>query len=211
MSPDAAAPADLQMNTIGPFLDLMRSPVSGAPLRLADRKLASDRGESFPIDQSGVALFVETAISSDAKVQQAHYDRIADAYVTNLGEWRIGQAYGMRSFAHFGITAATSSDAPVVPINALAGLQTMVTRHDILGRPCNPAEAVPLEDALRAYTVNGAYASFEEGRKGMLRPGMLGDVTVFETDLFAVSPDELANVAVDYTFVEGDVAYQRAW
>jgi ubiquinone/menaquinone biosynthesis C-methylase UbiE len=85
MSPDAAAPADLKMNTIGPFLDLMRSPVSGAPLRLADRKLASDSGENFPIDESGVALFVETAISSDARVQQAHYDRIADAYVTNLG------------------------------------------------------------------------------------------------------------------------------
>jgi predicted amidohydrolase YtcJ len=133
-----------------------------------------------------------------------------DAYVANLGEWRIGQAYGMRSFARFGITAAASSDAPVVPINALAGLQTMVTRRDILGRACNPAEAVPLEDALRAYTVNGAYASFEERSKGMLRPGMLGDVAVFETDIFAVDPDELATVRVDYTIVEGDVAYERA-
>lgn len=133
-----------------------------------------------------------------------------DAYVANLGEWRIGQAYGMRSYARFGITAAASSDAPVVPINALAGLQTMVTRHDILGRPCNPEEAVTLEDALRAYTVNGAYASFEEGSKGTLRPGMLGDVTVFATDLFAVQPDDLANVGIAFTIVEGDVAYQRA-
>ena len=109
-----------------------------------------------------------------------------DAYVNNLGEWRIGQAYGMRSFARFGITAAASSDAPVVPVNALAGVQTMVTRRDILGRPCNPEEAISLEDALRAYTVNGAFASFEEGIKGTLRPGMLGDVTIFETDLFSV-------------------------
>jgi predicted amidohydrolase YtcJ len=133
-----------------------------------------------------------------------------DAYIANLGEWRIGQAYGMRSFARFGITAAASSDAPVVPINALAGLQTMVTRHDILGRVCNPAEAVPLEDALRAYTVNGAYASFEESSKGILRPGMYGDVAVFETDIFAVAPDELASVQVDYTIVAGNVAYERA-
>jgi predicted amidohydrolase YtcJ len=132
-----------------------------------------------------------------------------DAYITNLGEWRIGQAYGMRSFARFGITAAASSDAPVVPVNALAGLQTMVTRRDILGRSCNPEEAVPLEDALRAYTVNGAYASFEEERKGMLRPGMLGDVTVFATDLFAVDPDDLATLDIDYTIVEGNVAYER--
>jgi predicted amidohydrolase YtcJ len=133
-----------------------------------------------------------------------------DAYVNNLGEWRIGQAYGMRSFARLGITAAASSDAPVVPVNALAGVQTMVTRRDILGRPCNPEEAISLEDALRAYTVNGAYASFEEGMKGMLRPGMLGDVTVFETDLFAVDPDELAAVRVDCTIAGGEVVYERA-
>jgi predicted amidohydrolase YtcJ len=132
-----------------------------------------------------------------------------DAYVNNLGEWRIGQAYGMRSFARFGIIAAASSDAPVVPVNALAGLQTMVTRRDILGRPCNPEEAVSLEDALRAYTVNGAFASFEEGIKGSLRPGMLGDVTIFETDLYPVDPDDLATTRVDYTVIAGAVAYER--
>jgi predicted amidohydrolase YtcJ len=132
-----------------------------------------------------------------------------DAYVNNLGEWRIGQAYGMRSFARFGIIAAASSDAPVVPVDTLAGVQTMVTRRDILGRPCNPEEAVPLEDALRAYTVNGAYASSEEEIKGTLRPGLLGDVTVFETDLFAVDPVDLAAVRVDCTIVEGEVVYER--
>jgi predicted amidohydrolase YtcJ len=132
-----------------------------------------------------------------------------DAYVNNLGEWRIGQAYGFRSYERFGITAAASSDAPVVPVNALAGVQTMATRRDILGRPCNPEEAIPLADALRAYTVNGAYASFEEANKGMLRPGMLGDVTVFETDLFAVDPNNLATVQVDYTIAEGNVVYER--
>lgn len=132
-----------------------------------------------------------------------------DAYVNNLGEWRIGQAYGFRSYERFGITAAASSDAPVVPVNALAGLQTMVTRRDILGRPCNPEEAIPLADALRAYTVNGAYASFEEQSKGTLRPGLLGDVTVFETDLFTVDPNDLATIQVDYTIAEGQVVYER--
>lgn len=133
-----------------------------------------------------------------------------DAYVNNLGEWRIGQAYGMRSFARFGIAAAASSDAPVVPVNALAGVQTMVTRHDILGRPVNPAESISLEDALRAYTVNGAYASFEEGSKGTLRPGMLGDVAVFEADLTQVDPNALAEVAVAHTVAEGNVVYSAA-
>ena len=131
-----------------------------------------------------------------------------DAYVANLGEWRIGQAYGMGSFARFGITAAASSDAPVVPVSALAGVQTMVTRRDILGRPCNPEEAIPLADALRAYTVNGAYASFEERIKGMLRPGLLGDVTIFAADLSGVAPDALAEVPIAYTIAGGNVVYE---
>jgi predicted amidohydrolase YtcJ len=66
-----------------------------------------------------------------------------------------------------------------------------------------------LEDALRGYTVNGAFASFEEGIKGTLRPGTLGDVTIFETDLFSVAPDDLATTRVDYTVTEGEVAYER--
>jgi predicted amidohydrolase YtcJ len=66
-----------------------------------------------------------------------------------------------------------------------------------------------LDNALRAYAVNGAYASFEEQRKGTLRPGLLGDVTVFETDLFAVDPNNLAKINVDYTISEGKVVYER--
>ncbi|MFT4038965.1 MAG: amidohydrolase [Thermomicrobiales bacterium] len=133
-----------------------------------------------------------------------------DAYVNNLGEWRIGQAYGFASYARFGIIAAASSDAPVVPVNALAGIQTMMTRHDILGRPVNPAEAISMEDALRAYTVNGAYASFEEGIKGTLKPGLLGDVTIFAEDLTQVDADALAGVAVAHTIAEGEVVYSAA-
>ena len=72
------------------------------------------------------------------------------------------------------------------------------------------AEQLPLDDALRAYTVNGAYASFEEGIKGTLAPGMLGDVTVFETDLCSVAPEEIGAVRIDYTIAEGTIAHARA-
>ncbi len=132
-----------------------------------------------------------------------------DAYVDALGEERPRHAYGLASFARQGIVAAASSDAPVVPIDPLAGLQTMVTRKDVDGRPVWPDEAVPLAEAIRAYTANAAYASFEEGIKGTLASGLLGDVTVFETDLAAVPPDELAQVKVDLTILEGEVVFHR--
>ena len=70
-------------------------------------------------------------------------------------------------------------------------------------------EAVGLDEALRAYTVNGAYASHEDHLKGSLVPGMLGDVTVFETDLDAVPATEIGQVRVDHTIIAGTIVYSR--
>lgn len=132
-----------------------------------------------------------------------------DAYVQNLGMDRIRYAYGMATYARHGVVAAASTDAPVVPTSATIGLQTMMTRRDVNGEAVWPEEAVDLDAALRAYIVNGAYASFEEGIKGALKPGMVGDVTVFETDLRSVAPDDIGAVRIDYTIADGNVAYER--
>jgi predicted amidohydrolase YtcJ len=132
-----------------------------------------------------------------------------DAYVQNLGMDRIRHTYGMRSFADRGVVAAASTDTPVVPPSATIGLQTMMTRTDIGGAVVWPDEAVTLDEALRAYTVNGAFASFEEGIKGVLAPGMIADVAVFETDLDAVPALEIGSVRVDHTIIDGNVVYSR--
>ena len=132
-----------------------------------------------------------------------------DAYVSNLGEDRIRFAYGMATFGKYGIPAAASTDAPVVPTSAPIGLQTMMTRRDARGREVWPEEQVSLDEALATYTVNGAYASFEERLKGRLRLGMLGDVTVFETNLRDVEPAAIGDVQVDMTILGGQVAFDR--
>ncbi len=132
-----------------------------------------------------------------------------ESYVNNLGYDRIRYAYAMKTFRDQGVIAAASSDAPVVSLNPAVGLSMMMNRVDVSGQEVWPEERVSLEDAVRAYTVNGAYASHEESRKGQLSPGMLGDVTVFETDLESLSGDEIASVAVDYTILGGEVAFSR--
>lgn len=132
-----------------------------------------------------------------------------DAYVQNLGMERIRHVYGMRSYIDRGVIAAASTDAPVVPTSATIGLQTMMTRRDMDSHEIWPDEAISLDEALRAYTVHGAYASHEERVKGTLRPGMLGDVTVFETDLGSVAPAEIGQVHVDHTIIDGTVVYSR--
>lgn len=131
------------------------------------------------------------------------------AYSENLGTDRLRYAYAMASFKKRGIIAAASTDAPVVPTSAMIGLQMMMTRKDVSGKPVWPEENVGLDDALRAYTVHGAYASFQENRKGTLKQGMLGDVTVFEMDLHSVAPENIGEVQVEYTIIDGQVAFAR--
>lgn len=132
------------------------------------------------------------------------------AYVQNLGYDRIRYAYAMRTFFDQGIVAPASTDAPVVSTRAMTGIQTMVTRRSEEGTEIWPEERITLEEAVRAYTYNGAYASFEEGIKGTLEPGKLGDLVVLETDLRTVDPAALGDVEVDLTVLAGEVKYERA-
>lgn len=137
-----------------------------------------------------------------------HYTR--PAYEQNLGRDRYRYAYAMKTFTELGIVAAASSDAPVVPTDPLIGIQTMVTRKDRLGVDAWPEERISVDDAIRAYTVNAAYASFTEGNRGMIRPGFLGDITIFSQDLRASDPAHLIDARVDYTIIGGVVAWDRA-
>lgn len=132
------------------------------------------------------------------------------AYIANLGHDRIRYAYAMKTFKAKGIIAAASTDAPVVPVDPLIGIQTMVTRRDRNGDPAWPEEAVSVEEAIRAYTVNAAYAAHEERRKGALKPGMTGDVTIFSADLRTVPADELTEQHADMTIIGGEVVAERA-
>lgn len=131
------------------------------------------------------------------------------AYVDNLGMDRIRYAYAMRTFFDRGIVAPASTDAPVVGTSAMIGIQTMLTRRSEEGDVLWPEERITLEEAVRAYTWSGAYASFEDGIKGTIEPGKLADLVVLQTDLRQVEPDVLGQVNVDLTISEGNVVYER--
>lgn len=137
-----------------------------------------------------------------------HYTR--PAYEQNLGRDRFRYAYALKTYAEHGIIAAASSDAPVVPVDPLIGIQTMVTRKDRLGVDAWQEERVSLEEAIRAYTVNAAFASFAEKTRGRLAPGMVGDVTIFDRDLRAMDPDQIITAKADFTIAEGEVVWDRA-
>src|SRR5690606_39644479 len=95
----------------------------------------------------------------------------------------------------------------------LEGIYAAVTRRTLDGRHPDgwvPAQKISVEDALRAYTVNAAYASFEETQKGVLAPGRLADFVVLDRNLFEIPADEIRDVQVLTTVVGGRIVFQRA-
>ena len=102
--------------------------------------------------------------------------------------------------------------ASYYPVNPILGLYAAVTRQTIEGTPKEgwfPEQRITLEEALRAYTWGGAYASYEEDLKGTLAPGKLADIAVLDTDLFRTAPSKWLEAKVDLTVVGGRVVYRR--
>ncbi|HEU4747896.1 MAG TPA: amidohydrolase [Gemmatimonadaceae bacterium] len=128
-----------------------------------------------------------------------------------IGSERAKTTYAFRSLNETGARLAFGSDWFVAPPTPLEGIYAAVTRRTLDDR--NPAGWVPeqkigVDDALRAYTTGGAYASFEENEKGILAPGKLADVVVIDRDLFRISPETIRDARVSYTIVGGRVIYE---
>jgi hypothetical protein len=120
--------------------------------------------------------------------------------------------YAFRSLMDAGATVAFGSDCYVAPPTPLEGLYAAVTRRTLDER--NPGGWVPeqrigVEDALRAYTAAGAFASFEEGEKGTLEPGRLADLALIDRDLTRVPPETIRDAKVMLTVVGGQVVFER--
>jgi hypothetical protein len=134
---------------------------------------------------------------------------LGDSYITVFGRERLGCVYPLRSLIERGIVAGLSSDAPVIDPNPLTGIYFAVTRKTPSGQTIAPQEAVSMLEAIRAYTLAGAYASFEEGIKGSIEPGKLADLVVLSENILEVSPESILRMHVDLTMVDGVVVYEK--
>jgi predicted amidohydrolase YtcJ len=130
-----------------------------------------------------------------------------DGFLRHLGEERVRLTYPFSTLLDAGITLVFSSDCPVSAFEPLKGMRDAVYERTGSGAPYVPAEAITVEEALRAYTVAGAYASFEEEIKGQIAPGMLADFAVLANDPRSVEPARLADVPVTMTIVGGETIY----
>ncbi len=141
-------------------------------------------------------------------IQPAFFWEFGDGYIRNYGQHRADTMFPARSLIGMGVRPAGSSDAPVTDYRPLFGIQQCLTRATLDGQVCGPDERVDLTTAIRMYTINGAYASFEEASKGSLEPGKLADLVVLGEDLERMPAAQIRDTAVALTVVGGEVVYE---
>lgn len=135
-------------------------------------------------------------------------NEIGDGMARAIGSRR-GDCYRQRSFLDAGITLPASSDRPVVNGAPLLGMHDMVNQLTADGEPFNLHEAVTAEEALRAYTLGSAYASFDEMKKGSVTADKLADLTVLDRDITSIDPQRIADTQVLATMVGGTFEFDR--
>jgi len=129
---------------------------------------------------------------------------ISDFWVTNrIGDARARWTYPFKTLVHEGLIVVSGSDCPVEPINPLLGIWAAMARKSF------PEESLALDEALRTYTLNAAYASFDENRKGSIEVGKLADLTILSDNLFNVQVDKIKNIRVEMTIVNGKIVYAK--
>jgi len=139
-------------------------------------------------------------------------------HATSDGSWvpdRLGDrrseegAYVWQRLLAAGAVVSNGTDAPVENVSPVASYYATVSRKLDDGSLFYPDQRLSRLDALRTYTINAAYAAFEEDLKGSLTPGKLADITVLSKNILTVPEEEIPSTEVVYTIVGGRVMYQR--
>lgn len=160
------------------------------------------------IDPADIPRFGKLGVI--ASMQAVHATSDGPMVPARLGEKRAREgAYVWQSLMKSGAHVSQGTDAPVEDVNPIENFYAAVTRKMKDGKAFYPEQKLSRMEALRSYTVENAYAAFEENLKGQLKTGMLGDITVFSKDIMTVPEAEILKAEIDFTIVGGKVAYQR--
>jgi predicted amidohydrolase YtcJ len=143
-----------------------------------------------------------------ASMEGIHCTSDALYVLARLGPKRAEEgAYVWQKLMKSGALIANGTDAPVEDINPIPSFYASVSRRAGDGSVFYPDQRMSRMEALKSYTINAAYAGFEDGIKGSLRVGKLADITVFSKDLMTVPEDQIPSATVLYTVVGGKVQY----
>jgi hypothetical protein len=161
------------------------------------------------VDPADFALFRKYGII--ASMQAAHATSDMRWAGQRVGPARIEGAYAWRKFLALGVRVANGSDFPVENANPMWGFYASITRQDHAGNPpggWRPGERMSRDEALRSWTLDAAYAAFEEKDKGSLEPGKLADFLILDTDIMTAEPKAILNAKVLMTVLGGRIVHE---
>ncbi len=160
------------------------------------------------IDPADIPRFAKLGVF--AAMQGIHCTSDAPMVLPRLGPKRAeGGAYVWQSLMKSGAHVGNGTDAPVEDVSPIESYYASVTRRLKDGSTFYPAQKMSRMEALRSYTVENAYGAFEEGLKGTLQVGKLGDIAVLSRDILTIADDQILQTEVEYTIVGGKVVYQK--
>jgi len=150
------------------------------------------------------------ALGVIASMQGIHCTSDAPYVLARLGPKRAEEgAYVWQKLIKSGATIANGTDAPVEDVDPIANYYATVTRRLKDGSSFYPDQRMDRREALRSYTINGAYAAFEETNRGTLKVGKYADITVLSKDILKVPDSEIPTAKVVYTIVGGKVLFKK--
>jgi len=177
--------------------------------------LKGKNDKRFRIEHAQIVSLPDFQLFADnsliASIQATHATSDMRWIDKRIGPDRVAGAYAWQRFLKLGVPVANGSDFPVEEPNPLLGFYAAVTRQDAAGLPPGGWTAEQRMDraqALHSWTLAGAYASFDEDRKGSLTPGKLADFVLLDHDIMTVEPGEILKTKVLRTYLGGKLVYE---
>ncbi|QGY47193.1 amidohydrolase family protein [Maribellus comscasis] len=180
-------------------------------ISLRDKRFAIIHGNFFTPEST--IRMKKTGIYADAQAAWLYKD--ADAFTDIIGSERVSHFLPFRSMLDNEVMVNGGSDhmvkfdanSSVNPFNPFLGMWCMITRTTENSNVINSNEAITREEALRIYTINNAYATFEEAIKGSLETGKFADLAVLSSDILTCSTDQIKDIESVLTLVGGKVVF----
>ncbi len=154
------------------------------------------------IKESNILAYIQPIfIAADSKVVEKR-----------VGKERSKHSYNWKTLQDSGVTLTFSSDSPVESPNPYENIYCAVTRKDLEGKPeagFLPEQCLNVEESIKAYTINSAYASYEENIKGSLEEGKLADFAVLSDNIFETMPDKIKDIFCVMTVKGGEIVFDN--
>jgi len=155
-----------------------------------------------PSDLQRMAKY-DIGVSTQIQIMSA----IIDFMDNVVGAEKSANQWPLGDFNKAGIRVAQSSDAPIVVPNWKQGIENCLLRESASGKVFGPHHKIPIKEAIRQYTINGAYQDHQEDIKGSIEPGKLADFVVLGENILTIDPHKISDIPVLMTIVGGKIVF----